>query len=261
MRIVVLVKIVPDTWAERRLDPATGLVVRSGAEPVLDEISERALEVAVAYAEAAGDTRVTLLAMSPASSEPVVRKALGSGADDALLIADVALVGADYGLTAEALRAALRREQPDLILAGNLSTDGTGGVIPAMVAELLGMPLLSGLSSVSISADRVTGERTTETWTAVVAAQLPAVVSITEALPEPRIAGFRGIMAAKKKPVTTLTAADLGVDPGDRAASRSIVLEVRETPARTAGTRVVDTGDAGEQLAEYLLSNRLVEAR
>lgn len=257
----MLAKVVPDTWAERRLDPATGLVVRAGVEHVLDEIGERALELAVAHAATNRDTRVSVIVMAPGADEVVVRRALAAGADDALHIADEALVGADYSLTAEVLAAAIRREPFDLVLTGSLSTDGGGGVIPAMLAELLGVACLTALASVEISDGDVSGQRTTEAGTATVAAALPAVVSITEALPEARLPGFTAILAAKKKPLTTVTAAELGVDAADPGVPRSIVLAVRERPARDAGVRIVDDGTAGEQLAEYLIANRLVEGR
>lgn len=258
MRIVVLVKGVPDTWGDRKLNLETGLADRAASETVLDEIGERALEVALAHADQKADAEVVVLSMAPAESAATVRKGLQMGAHAAVHVADEALVGADLGLTAEVLAAAIRRTGFDLVIAGNVSTDGAGGVMAAMVAELLDVPNLTTLSSVVIGDGTVSGERGGDGATMQVSAELPAVISITEALPDARFPNFKGIMAAKKKPFETLTLADLGVDADDPAASRSIVLALSQKPPRQAGTKIVDEGDAGQKLAEFLVSNRLV---
>ncbi|WP_157157322.1 electron transfer flavoprotein subunit beta/FixA family protein [Diaminobutyricimonas sp. LJ205] len=258
MKIIVLVKEVPDTYGARKLDLETGLADRGAGEVVLDEIGERALEVALAFADKNADTEVVLLSMAPDSSAATLRKGLAMGATSAVQVADEALRGADLGLTAQVLAAAIQRTGFDLVIAGNLSTDGTGGVLPAMVAELLGVPQATSLTSIEIAADAVTGVRTTDDGTMQVSAPLPAVVSITEALPDARFPNFKGIMAAKKKPFETLTLADLDIDPDDPEVARSILIAIAEKPAREAGVKIVDAGDAGEQLAEFLRQNRLV---
>lgn len=258
MRIVVLVKEVPDTWGDRKLNLETGLADRSASERVLDEIGERSLEVALSYADQNAGTEVVVVSMAPAESAATVRKGLAMGAHSAVQVADEQLVGADLGLTAEVLAAAVSRTGFDLVIAGNLSTDGSGGVMGAMVAELLDVPNLTALTSVQIEDGRVSGERASDGATMRVSAELPAVISITEALPDARFPNFKGIMAAKKKPFETLTLADLGVEPEDHSASRSIVLALSEKPPRQAGTKIVDEGDAGEKLAEFLVQNRLV---
>ncbi|MEV8368041.1 electron transfer flavoprotein subunit beta/FixA family protein [Microbacterium sp. NPDC064584] len=258
MRIVVLVKEVPDTWGDRKLSLETGLADRSASERVLDEIGERSLEVALSYADQNAGTEVVVVSMAPAESAATVRKGLAMGAHSAVQVADEQLVGADLGLTAEVLAAAVSRTGFDLVIAGNLSTDGSGGVMGAMVAELLDVPNLTALTSVQIEDGRVSGERASDGATMRVSAELPAVISITEALPDARFPNFKGIMAAKKKPFETLTLADLGVEPEDHSASRSIVLALSEKPPRQAGTKIVDEGDAGEKLAEFLVQNRLV---
>ncbi|GAA1685072.1 electron transfer flavoprotein subunit beta/FixA family protein [Microbacterium lacus] len=258
MRIVVLVKEVPDTWGDRKLNLETGLADRSASERVLDEIGERSLEVALSYADQNAGTEVIVVSMAPAESAATVRKGLAMGAHSAVHIADEQLVGADLGLTAEVLAAAVSRTGFDLVIAGNLSTDGSGGVMGAMVAELLDVPNLTALTSVQIEDGRVSGARASDGATMRVSAELPAVISITEALPDARFPNFKGIMAAKKKPFETLTLADLGVEPEDHSASRSIVLALSEKPPRQAGTKIVDEGDAGEKLAEFLVQNRLV---
>ncbi len=254
MKIVVLIKEVPDTWGERRLDLETGLVDRAGSSPVLDEIDERAVEAALAYADAHEGTEVVVIAMAPATATATIRKALAMGATSAVHVVDDTLRGADLLLTAEVLAAAVRRADADLVVAGNLSTDGGGAVLPAMVAELLGMPQLTGLSSLEMTDARVTGDRVSDAGTLRVSADLPAVVSITEALPEGRFANFKGIMAAKKKPYETVDAAALGVEPEDPAVARYIMLSVAERPPRQAGTKIVDEGDAGEKLAAFLVA-------
>lgn len=254
MKIVVLVKEVPDTWGERRLDLETGLVDRAGSAPVLDEIDERAVEAALAHADAHPGTEVVVLTMAPASATATVRKALAMGATSAVHIVDDALRGADLLLTADVLAAAVRRTGFDLVIAGNLSTDGGGGVVPAMIAERLGVPQLTALSSLEVTDDAVTGERVSDAGTMRVSASLPAVVSVTEALPEGRFTTFKGIMAAKKKSYETLDAGELGVEVEDPAQARYIMLSVAERPPRAAGTTIVDEGDAGEKLAAFLVA-------
>ncbi|GAB3615633.1 electron transfer flavoprotein subunit beta/FixA family protein [Okibacterium endophyticum] len=258
MKIVVLVKEVPDTYGERRLDLETGLTVRSADGNVLDEISERAIEVALSYADTHPGTDVTLLSMAPEEAVPTIRKGLAMGATAAVLVSDDALSGADLGLTAQVLAAALERIGYDLVVAGNLSTDGSGGMIAAMVAELLGVPVASSLSTVELDDVAVTGTRDVDGGVQHLSAAYPAVISITEALPDGRFPNFKGIMAAKKKAIEVLSATDLGVVADDPAAARTIMTTVSEKPPRVAGQKIVDDGDAGAQLAEFLVQNRLV---
>jgi electron transfer flavoprotein beta subunit len=257
MKIIVLVKEVPDTYGDRKLDLETGLADRGASEPVLDEISGRALEVALSRADKNAGTEVVVLSLAPESAQATIRKGLAMGAASAVQIVDEALLGADLGLTAEALAAAIRELGFDLVIAGNQSTDGNGAVIPAMLAELLDVPQATGLNSVEITEKEVRGERGIDGGTATVSAQLPAVISITERLPDARFPNFKGIMAAKKKPFETRSLADLGVDAADPEAARSIMTAVSEKPAREAGVKIVDEGDAGVKLAEFLIQNRL----
>ncbi|MFT4259892.1 electron transfer flavoprotein subunit beta/FixA family protein [Microbacterium sp.] len=258
MKIVVLVKEVPDTYGDRKLDLETGLADRAAGDVVLDEITERALEVALAYADKNAGTEVVALSMAPESATASVRRALAIGATSAVHIVDEELRGADLGLTAEALAAAIRRAQPDLVITGNLSTDGSGGMIPAMLAEHLGFVQATALSAIEIAADAVSGTRATDAGPQQITAPLPAVVSITEALPEARFPNFKGIMAAKKKPLEQLSLADLGVSADPSAAARTIMTSVAEKPPRAAGVKITDEGDAAAQLVEFLAQNRLV---
>jgi electron transfer flavoprotein beta subunit len=257
MKIIVLVKEVPDTYGERKLDLETGLADRAASERVLDEIGERALEVALAHADTHDDVDVVVMSMAPEASAATIRKGLAMGAASAVHLTDPGLAAADLGLTARALAAAIRRTGFDLVIAGNLSTDGSGGVLPAMLAELLEVPNATALSSVEIDADSVTGTRDVDGGTMRVSAPLPAVISITEALPDARFPNFKGIMAAKKKPFETLSAADLGIEPQDLSLPVSIMTAVAPKPPRTAGTKIVDEGDGGTRIAEFLIQNRL----
>ncbi|MDN4474653.1 electron transfer flavoprotein subunit beta/FixA family protein [Demequina sp. SYSU T00192] len=257
MRILVLIKVVPDTYGERTLSLETGLADRTPEEAVVDEIDERALEVALAYADAHPGTEVVALAMAPALAQSSLRKALAMGATHAVQVVDEALVGADIMLTAEVLAAAARRAGFDVVLAGNASTDGVGGAVPAAMAELLAVPCATFLAEATLEEGRVAGVRASDGAAVRIEAPLPAVVSITEALPDARLPNFKGIMAAKKKEIETLTLADLGVDAEDPEAARSIMIAARERPPRAAGVKIVDAGDAGARLADFLVENRL----
>ncbi|WP_433875391.1 electron transfer flavoprotein subunit beta/FixA family protein [Sinomonas atrocyanea] len=257
MKIAVLVKQVPDTEEERSLDPVSGVVDRASGENVADEITERALEVALGYKDQNKGTEVVVLSMGPDSATKALRKALSMGADSAVHIQDDSLAGSDLGQTSAVLAAALARVGFDLVLAGNESTDGRGGVVPAMVSEHLRLPHLGSLSSVDIAPDSVRGERRTEHAAMSVAAALPAIASVTEHAAEARFPTFKGIMGAKRKPLTVLSLGELGLDPG-APRGRSAVLTTRERPARQAGTKIVDEGDAGRQLAEFLAAGKLV---
>ncbi|WPU09517.1 electron transfer flavoprotein subunit beta/FixA family protein [Pseudarthrobacter oxydans] len=258
MKIVVLVKAVPDTYGVRKLDLETGLADRAAAETLQDEISERALEVALSYAEKNSGADVTVICMGPESAAASLRKGLAMGANSALQVVDDSLSGADLGLTASVLAAAVLRTGFDLVVTGNQSTDGSAGVIPAMVAEKLGVPQLTALTSVQIGVGTVSGTRASDTGVASVEAELPAVISVTEALPDARFPNFKGIRGASKKPFETLSLRDLGVEAVPEShLPRSIMIAIGEKPPRGAGTKIFDEGDAGAKLAEFLVQNQL----
>ncbi|GAA1000213.1 electron transfer flavoprotein subunit beta/FixA family protein [Subtercola frigoramans] len=256
MRIVVLVKEVPDTYGDRTLDRETGLADRSASERVLDEIGERATEVAVSYAEKNPGTEVVVMSMGPETVTTTLRKGLAMGATSAVHIFDDRLKGADLTLTAEVLARAIDTTGFDLVISGNLSTDGTAGMLPAMVAELLGVGHATNLERVEISEHGVSGDRVSDTGTMHVSGALPAVISITEQLPDARFPNFKGIMAAKKKPFSTLSLAELGVD-AEADLPRSIVVAVAEKTPRLAGVKIVDEGDGGQQIADFLRQRNL----
>ncbi|MCZ9881047.1 electron transfer flavoprotein subunit beta/FixA family protein [Arthrobacter sp. B2a2-09] len=255
MKIVVLVKQVPDTAEERKLGLATGQLDRASTDNVVDEINERALEAALRIKDANKGTEVVAMTMGPDDATQSLRKALSMGADSGVHIVDDSLNGADAGRTAATLAAALRSTGFDVVMAGNESTDGRAGVVPAMVAEHLQLPLLGSLISAEITGDGVHGVRQGEGGTLNVRAGLPAILTVTERFPEARFPNFKGILTAKRKPVTTLSVGELDVQAG---ASRSVVVSTVERPPRAAGRKLIDDGTAANELAEFLVANRLV---
>lgn len=256
MKIVVLAKEVPDTAGARKLDPVTGILDRTNSDPVPDEINERTLEHALRYREGGNDVEITVLMVVPAGADASARKLLACGADSAILVSDEAVSGADTVRTAEIIAAAVAKIGPDLVIAGNESTDGRGGVVPAMTAEILGWPVLPALDVVEIEAGVVSGELGIENEQLRLRAELPAVVSVTERSAEPRFPNFKGIMQAKKKPLETWTLAELP-NIAQRAAS-SVMVSAVERPARVAGPKIVDDGTAAAQLIDFLVDRKLV---
>ena len=254
MKIVVLMKQVPDTWGERTLDLATGWVDRGG-DNVIDEINERALEVALSYKDSDKSAEVIVMTMAPGDVSESLKKALAMGCDSAVHITDVALAGADAAYTAAALSAALKDLGPDLVIAGNESTDGRGGIVPSMIAEHLEIAHLGMLGNITINETTVAGVRLLEDCTQEVHAALPAIISVNESNPDARFPSFKGIMGAKKKPVTSKSLAELSLT---KPAGSTTILSTAARPARTAGTKITDDGTAGEQLAEFLASNRVI---
>ncbi|WP_394616053.1 electron transfer flavoprotein subunit beta/FixA family protein [Lentzea sp. JNUCC 0626] len=260
MNIVVLVKQVPDTWSERKLTDADHTLDRESADAVLDEINERAVEEALQLKEAHGG-EVTVIAMGPDRATDAIRKALSMGADKAIHVSDEALHGSDVLATAKVLAKAIGTvENVDLVVAGNEATDGRAGAVPAILAELLGLPQVTQLRKVTVEGTTIKGERETDEGVAFLEASLPAVVSVTEKINEPRYPSFKGIMAAKKKPVSTLTVADLGIDASEVGLSGAYtqVQEASPKPPRSAGQRVEDGGDGGARIAEFLVGQKLI---
>ncbi|MFM9554459.1 MULTISPECIES: electron transfer flavoprotein subunit beta/FixA family protein [Streptomyces] len=260
MNIVVLVKQVPDTAAERALSATDLTVDREDTDLVLDEINERAAEEALTLKETVG-AEVTVMSMGPDSALEAIRKVLAMGADRGIHISDARLHGADVVTTAQVLAAAVRTVgDVDLVLAGNATTDGQTSAVPAALADLLGLPQLTHARDVTVDAGRVRAERETEDGEATLDAPLPALVSVTEKINEPRYPSFKGIMAAKRKPVRTLDLDDLFPDADGTGfrVSRTRVLTAVPRPARVAGTRVTDDGSAGRDLAAFLIAQKLL---
>lgn len=259
MKIAVLVKEVPDTWSDRHIDPATKRVDRS-SDVVVDEVDEKAVEIALQLQAANVGSTVTVVTMGPKGALDSLRKGLAMGADAAIHVVDDRLVGSDAVQTSAALAAALAPRGFDLVIAGNESTDGRTGAVPAMLAERLGIAQLTALRTLSVSETTVSGERVTGDGYLDVETTLPAVVSVNEQIAEARYPSFKGIMTAKKKPVEVLTIADLGLASGDTGAANSwsVVHEVTARPPRTGGTIITDDGTAATQLADYLAAAKLI---
>jgi len=260
MKIVVLIKQVPDTWSERKLSESDFTLDRGAADAVLDEINERAVEAGLQLKEAHGG-EVTVVCMGPERATEAIRKALSMGADKAVHLSDEALHGSCAVQTARALAKAIGTAgEFDLIIAGDESTDGSSGAVPAMLADLLDLPQLTRARSLQVDDRTITIERETDDGLSTVTASLPAVISVNEKINDPRYPSFKGIMAAKKKPVSTLTLADAGIDAGEvgLANALSTVLEVAPRPPRTAGQKVEDDGNGGRRIAEYLIAQKIV---
>ena len=259
MKIVVLVKQVPDSGAERNLRSDDNTVDRGSANNVINEMDEYAIEEALKLREAHGG-EVTILTMGPERAAESIRKSLSMGPDRAVHILDDALHGSCALATSKVIAAALKTLEPDLVIAGAESTDARGQVLPHMLAERLGIAALTGARKLTVDGSSLTIERQTEEGYEVVTAEAPAVVSVWDTINEPRYPSFKGIMEAKKKPVSQLSLADLGieaVDVGFDGASTQIV-EHSKRPPRQGGTRVTDDGDGGAKLVEFLVSEKFV---
>ncbi len=257
--IVVLVKQVPDTYSERKLTESDHTLDRASADAVIDEINERAVEEALRIKEAS-DGEVTVVSVGPDRATDAIRKALSMGADKAIHVSDESLHGSDVLQTAQVLAKAIGKvEGYDLVIAGNEATDGRAGAIPAILAELLGVPQLTHARKVTVEGSTITAERETDEGITHLQAELPAVVSVSEKINEPRYPSFKGIMAAKKKQVDTVTVADLGVATEVGLANAwSQVTEASPKPPREAGQKVEDEGDGGTKVAEYLAAQKLI---
>src|ERR1700731_4343711 len=240
--IVVLIKQVPDTWSERKL---------TDGDYTLDR------EAAADGAEGSG----TVLTAGPERASEAIRKALSMGADKAVHLKDDGMHGSDVIQTGWALARALGTiEGTELVIAGNEATDGVGGAVAAIIAEYLGLPQLTHLRKLSLEGGKVTGERETDDGVFTLEASLPAVVSVTEKINEPRFPSFKGIMAAKKKEVTVLTLAEIGVEADEvgLANAGSTVLASTPKPPKTAGEKVTDEGEGGNQVAQYLVAQKII---
>jgi electron transfer flavoprotein beta subunit len=259
MRIAVCVKQVPDTWSEKVLRESDKTLDRDAAEGVLNELDEYAVEEAIRLVEAHTGEGV-VISMGPERAAESIRKALSMGADSGVHICDPALHGSDALATSLVLAKALEGRNFDLILFGSESTDARMSVVPAMVAERLGLPQLTFANSVSVQGDEITTTRITSDGVATVKAKLPAVVSVVEKINEPRYPSFKGIMAAKKKTIETLSLNDLGIAASDvgLAASWSLVETVTPRPAKTKGALHTDAGDGGLKIAEFLTTQKII---
>lgn len=257
MRIAVCVKYVPDIGPERRFT-ADQRVDRAAGR--LSELDEYAAEQALRIADTTPDTQVTYLTIGPAPAVEVLRKALAMGGDDAVHVCDEAIAGSDAPATALVLSTAIRQLSPDLVICGMASTDGGTSLVPAMTAELLAWPQLTFAAQLAVTGDTVHIHRESPQETQQWKGKLPALVSVTDRSGEPRYPSFKGIMAAKRKPLQTWGLADLGLraDEVGPAAARTVVDSIELRPTRSAGTAIRDEGTGGRQLAGYLAASRFV---
>jgi electron transfer flavoprotein beta subunit len=254
MNIAVCVKQIPDPATPGELDPESKTLKREG-KLILDESDSYGVEMALQLADAAGGGEVTLISMAPNSEVSGLRTALAMGAAKAVLVSDDALVGSDALSTAKVLAKAVERVGGiDLVLTATESTDGYTGTIPGQVAELLGWPALTFAKHIEIADGKATIQRQTEAGYDVVEASLPAVVSVTAGVVEPRYPSFKGIMAAKNKPVDEVKVADLGLsaDQVGWAGARQKITEIAAAPAREAGEKIEDDGTAHERVVAFL---------
>ncbi|MGA6159339.1 electron transfer flavoprotein subunit beta/FixA family protein [Stenotrophomonas sp. NPDC087984] len=259
LRIVVCVKYVPDATGDRHF--AEDLTVdRDDVDGLLSELDEYAVEQALQIADEADDAEITVLTVGPEDAKDALRKALSMGADKAVHVEDDDLHGTDALGTSLVLAKAVEKTGYDLVVCGMASTDGTMGVLPAMLAERLGVPQVSLLSEVSVGDGTVKGRRDGDSATELLEAALPAVVSVTDQSGEARYPSFKGIMAAKKKPVTSWDLEDLEIESDEVGleGAWTAVDGATERPTRTAGTIVKDEGEGGKQLAEFLAGQKFI---
>jgi len=255
MNIVVCVKYVPDATADRQFE-SDNTVDRVGVDGLLSELDEYAVEQALQLKEKAGDdTEVTALCIGPEKAVDAVRKALQMGADKGILVSDEAIAGSDYLGTSLVLAEAIKKiGVPDLVMCGMASTDASGSVVPAMLAERLDLPQVTFASVIETQGDQVRIKRDGDTATEVIGATMPLVMSVTDQTGEARYPSFKGIMAAKKKPVEELDLSALGIDSSSvgKNGARQETVQVTDAEERQAGEIIEDDGDAHEKIIEFL---------
>ena len=264
MKIAVCIKQVPDSWAEKKM--VNGLLDRAGVDAVLNDLDEYAIEEALRIIEPLNEGKenpehtITLISMGPERATEAIRKGLSMGADDAILVSDPALAGSDALATSKVLAKVIETGHYDLVFCGTESTDARMSVIPAMLAERLGWAQLTFAGSVAVDpvAKRVEIARITDLGVETMNSSFPAIISVIEKINEPRYPSFKGIMAAKKKPIETKTIADLGDSDVGLANAWSIVTEFSARPPREKGIKIDDTGSGGTQLVEFLAEKRLI---
>jgi electron transfer flavoprotein beta subunit len=259
MKVAVCVKQIPDPALPGELDPSTNTLKRDD-KLILDESDSYGVELGLQLVEAAGGGSVTLVSMAPRNEVSGLRTALAMGADDAVLISDEALAGCDGLGTAKVLAAALARLGPDLILAGVESSDGYTGTVPAQIAAVMDIPAVTFAKKIEIADGSMSIERQTESGYDDVTCPLPALVSVTAGVVEPRYPSFKGIMAAKKKPVEELTCSDLGIDASTvgAAGSRQEIISVVAAETRESGEIVEDEGDGFERIVNFLSELKVI---
>lgn len=254
MRIAVCVKQIPDPNQPYVLEE--GRLKREGLPAVLDPGDEYGVEAGLRLVEQLGG-EVTVVSMGPPKAVEALRRALSMGAHRAILVSDDRLAGADALVTARVLAAAIRRVEPDLVLAGVESTDGSSGVVPAMVAELLDVPQATFATSLEVRGTLIVVQRQTEAGYDLVECPLPALVTVTAAVNEPRYPSFKGIMQAKQRPFDQWTISDLGLSPEEVAATQW-VSEVTPAAERGAGLAIEGDGAAAARIVDFLEQQKVI---
>ncbi len=260
MKIAVCVKEVPDTTAEKRIDPSTNRLDRTTGDKMLNEFDKYAIEEAIRLKEAGAADEVVLVSMGPAKAVDSLRTGLAMGADRLVLVSDDALAGSDYVGTARVLAKAAGDTGADLVLFGAEATDARGGVMAAAVGEVMGRVWVTSANKLTVDGSAITVERQTDDGVDTVSAPLPAVVSVTKAINEPRYPSLKGIMGAKKKPQEVKTAADAGVDAGQagEAGAATKVVGIETPPPRATGAKVKDEGNGAQQILDFLIERKLI---
>ena len=262
MRIICPIKRVPDTAAAKKVDPDDHTLDRDSGEAILNANDEWSIEEALRIKER-GSAEVIALCMGPEQAQTTVRKALSYGLDGAIQVTDPAIHGSDAVATARVLAGALADEEFDLIIMGNQSSDARTMLVPAMLAEFLDLPALTYVKNLDIDGNSLTAQRETPSGHVVVRAEMPAVVSVVEAINEPRYPSFKGIMAAKSKPLQTHDLAAVGVDAGQVGldGSWTQVVEAMPRPPKQAGDKVDDDGSGtvgAKALADFLAARKFI---
>ncbi|MEX2658291.1 MAG: electron transfer flavoprotein subunit beta/FixA family protein [Acidimicrobiales bacterium] len=259
MNVVVCVKQIPDPATPGALDPSTNLMKRDG-KLILDDSDAYGVEMALQLVSDAGGGEVTLVSMAPNDEKSGLRTGLAMGAAKAILVSDPALAGSDALGTAKVLAAAIKRAEPDLVITGTESTDGYTGTVPEQIAAILGFASITFAKSIQIADGTAKVDRQTEAGYDEVSAPLPAVISVTAGVVEPRYPSFKGIMAAKSKPVDSLTVADLGI-PADQvgaAGARQEIISVSPAEERQAGEIIEDDGESHLKIVQFLESQKVL---
>ena len=252
MNVIVCVKHIPDPAQVGELDPSDNTLKRDG-KLILDESDSYGVEMALQLVTTAGGGEVSLISMAPNGETSGLRTALAMGAAKAVLVSDPELAGSDALTTAKVLAGAAKRlGDADLIIAGTESSDGYTGTVPEQLAEVLGLPSVTFAKSITVDGSAVKVERQTEAGYDEITCPLPAVVSVTAGVVEPRYPSFKGIMAAKSKPVDEVTAADLGVTPVGWAGAGQEIVDVASAPEREAGEIIEDDGEGFSKIVEFL---------
>jgi len=260
MKIVVLVKYVPDATGDRTF-AADNTVDRAAADGLLSELDEYAVEQALRISDDRDDTEVVALTLGPDDAADAIKRALQMGASAGIHVCDESVHGSDAVGTSSILAAAIRKAEPDLVICGMASTDGAMGVLPVMIAERLGWAAATLGATLELEGDTVRIRRDADTASLTVEAALPAVVSVTDQSGEARYPSMKGILAAKKKPVEQWALADLELDPASvgLAAAWTKVLETTPRPPKQAGSVVTDDNGSGAgALVEFLSTGKYI---